>query len=98
MKQDPDLRYDAEFQEKVFKSFLRDGLILVMPSQRKKRKVLLDYMAKDFEFDRPYTEMEVNFKILDHYDDYCTIRREMIEEGLLRRERSTYYREKEDSL
>lgn len=96
MKQDPEVAYDQEFQAKVFKSFLRDGLIIAMPSQRKKRKVLLDYMAEDFEFDRPYTELEVNFKILDHYDDYCTVRREMVAEGLLRREHGTYFREKEE--
>ena len=92
MIQDPEVVYDEEFQAKVFRSFLRDGLIIAMPAQRKKRKVLLDYMVNDFEFDRPYTELEVNFRILDHYDDYCTVRREMVAEGLLRRDQGVYFR------
>ena len=61
--------------------------------QLKKRKVLLDLIVRDFEPGRSYTEQEVNFKILDHYDDYCTLRRELVDFGLLRREKGTYYRE-----
>ena len=34
--------YDEAFAEKVKKSFWRDGFIVMMPSQLKKRKVLLD--------------------------------------------------------
>jgi hypothetical protein len=84
--------YDEAFAEKVKRSFWRDGLILAMPSQLKKRKVLLDLIVEDFETGRRYTEQEVNFRILDHYDDYCTIRREMVDFGLLKREKGLYYR------
>ena len=85
-----DLIYDEAFAEKVKRSFWRDGLIVAMPSQLKKRKVLLDLIAQDFAPGRSYTEQEVNFMILDHFDDYCTIRREMVDLGLLRRERGLY--------
>lgn len=94
MIQDPEVAYDKAFADKVFHSFLREGLIIAMPAQRKKRKVLLDYMAEDFEFDRPYSEQEVNFKILDHFDDFCTVRREMIAEGLMTRDKGVYVRPK----
>ena len=82
---DTELQYDEAFAKQVFRAFLREGIIIVMPAQLKKRKVLLDYMAEDFEKGRSYTEQEVNFKILDHYDDFCTVRREMITLGLLQR-------------
>ena len=85
-----ELIYDEVFAEKVKRSFWRDGLIVAMPSQLKKRKVLLDLIAQDFAPGRSYTEQEVNFMILDHYDDYCTIRREMVDLGLLRREKGLY--------
>ena len=88
-----ELIYDGAFAEKVKRSFWRDGLIVAMPSQLKKRKVLLDLIARDFQPGRSYTEQEVNFMILDHYDDYCTIRREMVEMGLLRREKGLYCKE-----
>ena len=87
-----ELIYDEAFAEKVKRSFWRDGLIVAMPGQLKKRKVLLDLLAEDFERGRSYTEQEVNFLILDHYDDYCTLRREMVELGLLRQEKGMYYK------
>ena len=87
-----EMLYDEAFAEKVKKVFWRDGLIVMMPSQLKKRKVLLDLLALDFEPGRSYTEQEVNFKILDHYDDYCTARREMVDVGLLKREKGLYVR------
>ena len=88
--------YDEAFAEKVKKSFGRDGFIVMMPSQLKKRKVLLDLILQDFEPGRSYTEQEVNFKILDHYDDYCTVRRELVDFGLLIREKGRYVRPKEE--
>ena len=87
-----EMLYDEAFAEKVKKVFWRDGLIVMMRSQLKKRKVLLDLLALDFEPGRSYTEQEVNFKILDHYDDYCTARREMVDFGLLKREKGLYVR------
>ena len=87
-----EMLYDEAFAEKVKKAFWRDGLIVMMRSQLKKRKVLLDLLALDFEPGRSYTEQEVNFKILDHYDDYCTARREMVDFGLLKREKGLYVR------
>lgn len=88
-----ELLYDEAFAEKVKRAFWRDGLIVALPSQLKKRKVLLDLMAEDFEPGRSYTEQEVNFMILDHYDDYCAVRRELVDFGLLRREKGKYYRD-----
>lgn len=87
-----ELIYDEAFAEKVKKTFWRDGLIVMLPSQLKKRKVLLDLLLEDFQPGRIYTEQEVNFKILDHYDDYCTIRRELVDFGLLKREKGLYIR------
>ena len=87
-----EMLYDDAFAEKVKKVFWRDGLIVMMPSQLKKRKVLLDLLLEDFEPGRSYTEQEVNFKLLDHYDDYCTVRREMVDFGLLIREKGRYVR------
>lgn len=87
-----ELLYDEAFAEKVKRAFWRDGLIIALPSQLKKRKVLLDMIALDFAPNRSYTEQEVNFLILDHYDDYCTLRRELVDFGLLRREKGLYYK------
>lgn len=92
--QDPEVAYDEAFRDKVLRSFYRDGFVIAMPAQRKKRKVLLDIMIEDFVPGQAYSEQEVNFKILDHYDDYCTVRREMICEGLMERKNGKYVRVK----
>ena len=91
-----EMLYDEAFAEKVKKTFWRDGLIVMLPSQLKKRKVLLDLLLQDFEPGRSYTEQEVNFKLLDHYDDYCTVRRELVDFGLLIREKGRYVRPAEE--
>jgi hypothetical protein len=88
----PDLAAPAHdagdvFERKVMRAFTdADGRITAFPMQRKKFRVLLVHVLKDFESGRQYTEPQVN-KILKRYsDDTATIRRGLIEEGLMARE------------
>ena len=48
----------------------------------------------NYEYDRVYTEREVNIIIADYFDDFCTIRRDMISENLLDRDAGKYWRVK----
>ena len=50
----------------------------------------LEEIAKAFETGRDYTEREVNIIIADYNDDFCTIRRDMISEGILTRNKMIY--------
>ena len=61
-------------------------------SQRKKERIILEVIVQSFEFDKQYTEREVNIIIADFYDDFCTLRRDMISERLLDREGNLYWR------
>ncbi len=81
-----DDRFD-EYRAKVIKTFFQYGKLKKMPTQRKKRLIVLEEMLKAFESDRKYTEKEVNIIIADFNDDFCTIRREMIDERMLDRDR-----------
>lgn len=92
MSLNTEIQYDEAFAQKVLKTFVREGIIIMLPTQPEMRKVLLDYLAKDFEPGRAYTEQEVKFKLLDHYDDYRTLRRELVNSGLLTRKKTTYTR------
>ena len=56
--------------------------------------IVLEVIAEAFEYDRIYTEREVNIIIADFHDDFCTIRRNMVGEGLLARDTSGYWRVK----
>lgn len=83
---------DAEYRQKVIDAFFEYGKLKSIPSQRKKERIVLEVIADKFEPDRVYTEKEVNLLIADFYDDFCTIRRDMIAEKLLDRNASGYWR------
>ena len=85
---------DAEYRQKVINAFFEDGRLKSIPAQRKKERIVLEVIAEAFEYDRIYTEREVNIIIADFHDDFCTIRRNMVGEGLLARDTSGYWRVK----
>ncbi|MCP4400587.1 MAG: metalloregulator ArsR/SmtB family transcription factor [bacterium] len=81
-----------DYRRKVVQSFFRNGIIAKMPAQQKKRKILLEEIAKRFEPRRIYKEQELNEIILEVYEDYCTVRREMIGWGMMDRDGEKYWR------
>lgn len=83
---------DAEYRQKVINAFFEYGKLKSIPAQRKKERIVLEVIAGAFEYDRVYSEREVNILIADFFDDFCTIRRDMIAEGLLDRNAKGYWR------
>ena len=81
---------DENYRKKVIDSFFRYGKLKSIPSQRKKERIVLEEIAKAFEPGREYTEKEINLLIADFHDDFCTIRRDMISEGILTRDKMMY--------
>ena len=75
-------RYD----QKVLRTFIVDGQLTQIPTQRKKRDVILRHILQEFEPERRYTEQEVNEIIERFHEDYATIRREFIMTGMMERE------------
>ena len=85
---------DAEYRRKVIDAFFEYGKLKSIPSQRKKERIVLEKIAEAFEYDRFYSERAVNIIIADFFDDFCTIRRDMISENLLDRDAGKYWRVK----
>lgn len=83
---------DEAYRKKVISAFFEYGKLKSIPSQRKKERIVLEEIIKSFEKGKQYTEREVNIIIADYNDDFCTIRRDMISEGLFEREGSLYTR------
>ena len=54
-----------------------------LPTQHKKRLIVLEEFARKFHPGRVYDEHEVDAIIAEQFDDYCTVRRELVEEGYL---------------
>ena len=87
-------RRDEQYRKKVIDAFFEYGKLKAIPSQRKKERIVLELIVQAFEFDRVYPEREVNILIADFHDDFCTLRRDMVAEGLLNRDKNGYWRVK----
>ena len=82
---------EQAYRQRVIDSFFEYGKLKSIPAQRKKERIILEEIAKAFEAGRVYTEREVNIIIADFHDDFCTLRRDMIGEGLMARENGSYW-------
>ena len=81
---------EEAYRQKVLKAFFSYGRLRAIPVQRKKKIICYEQIAARFEPGKVYTERELNAIIASFHEDYCTIRRDMISEGLLRRDGNRY--------
>ncbi len=81
---------EGPYAEKVLRNFVKRGKLSSIPAQRKKREVILDWLAGHFEADRDYPESEVNRLIGRFHPDFCTLRRELIITKRFTRSRGIY--------
>ena len=91
---DSELQKEREeaYRKKVISAFFDYGRLISIPSQLKKERIVLEEIAKAFEPGRKYSEKEVNEIILTFHEDFCTLRKDMVQEGLLCRKKSVYTR------
>jgi DNA-binding transcriptional ArsR family regulator len=76
---------------KIIRGFLKDDRLTTIPSQEKKRLVIIRYLRdRCFTEDRPYPEKEVNQRLALFHPDVATLRRAMVDEGLLVRDAGIY--------
>lgn len=75
----------AAHRRKILRSFFRDGRVERLPAQRKKRLVVLAALAADFEVERVYPETELNEIITRRHDDFCTVRRDLVDFRMMTR-------------
>jgi ArsR family transcriptional regulator, arsenate/arsenite/antimonite-responsive transcriptional repressor len=81
--------YDA----KVLRAFLVDGRLASIPSQEKKREVILRFLVdRCFGEDRAYPEKEVNQRLALYHPDVASLRRYLVDTGLMARSAGQYRR------
>jgi predicted transcriptional regulator len=80
-----------KYRQKVLKTFFKKDKLIQLPVQKKKRIIILDEFAKKFKSGKKYAEEDVNELIKQNYDDYCTIRRLLIEEEIMKRDKQFYW-------
>ena len=96
---DGDLKHESAhpdglsaYDSAVLNTFLVDGKLTKIPVQHKKRAVILNRLVEEFEWDRKYSEKEINTKLLAFHEDSATLRREFIAWKLMEREAGIYWR------
>ena len=77
---------DAE-RARVLRAFVKDGRLKGIPTVRSKRLVLLDLLVQAFEPGVRYTEKRVNLELGKWHEDVSALRRHLVDEGFLERER-----------
>lgn len=89
----PDGAALAAAEARIIRGFFRDDRLTTIPSQEKKRLVVIRYLRdRCFTEDRPYPEKEINQRLALFHPDVATLRRAMVDEGLMTREAGVYRR------
>ena len=83
---------EDEFEQKVLRDFFEGERLKQVPMQRKKRWVVMRWLANRFDPGREYSEKEVNAIIKRHHEDSAWLRRELVDGRLMRREGGVYWR------
>jgi DNA-binding transcriptional ArsR family regulator len=77
---------------RLLRSFVADGQLIQLPSQRSRWVVVLSWLAEHFKFDRQYSEREVSELLQAIHPDYALLRRQLVDEGFLARDHGVYWR------
>jgi hypothetical protein len=82
-----------DFDVQVLQNFVdAEGRLAGIPVQRKKRLAILRWLVEDFQPGRRYPEREVNQILARHHPDFAALRRYLVDEELMQRNRSVYWR------
>jgi hypothetical protein len=76
----------------VLRSFIVDGRLVSIPAAAGKRRVVLEHIVAAFEPGIRYPEREVNAVLRAWHPDFAALRRYLIDEDLMARDRSVYWR------
>ena len=81
-----------EEEESVLKSYFRTGRLREIPAKHAKRMIVLTRLSLEFEPGVTYPEREVNEILKRFHPDYVSLRRYLVDEGLMSRQRGQYWR------
>jgi DNA-binding HxlR family transcriptional regulator len=88
----PDDAVGDEWERKVLADFTEQGRLKAIPAGERKRLVILKWFARKFQPGTRYTELQVNAIIAEFINDYASIRRYLVDNRLMERRSSIYWR------
>jgi hypothetical protein len=87
--------YEADgevWEREILRNFIEGERLSKIPDTRKKRWVVLKWLARRFAADSRYSEAEVNAVLKRHHPDAATLRRELVGYRMLERNKGIYRR------
>jgi hypothetical protein len=82
-------------EEKILNTFVKDGRLVRMPARQGKKLVILRWLVQRFEPGVTYPERQVNAILQEVDPDYATLRRYLVDAGLMQRDQGIYWRARE---
>jgi hypothetical protein len=92
--------YEADgevWEREILRNFIESDRLTKIPDARKKRWVVLKWLARRFADDARYSEAEINAVLKRHHSDVATLRRELVGYRMLERSKGIYRRTPESS-
>jgi ArsR family transcriptional regulator len=74
----------------TLETFMPGGKLNTMPLKQEQILTVLSEVARKFEPEKKYTEREVNVMLEEVNEDYCTLRRNLVDYGYLSRDKGVY--------
>jgi hypothetical protein len=88
--------YADQRVEAAVRTFIKDGRLTALPTQASRRQMIFEHIVRSFEPGRIYAEAEVNVILRAWTEggatDHVTLRRYLVDAGLLSRQGSDYWR------
>lgn len=83
-------------EERVLRTWVKNGRIVGIPAQEKKKQILIRWLANQIDPQRRWTEKEFSEWLSGFNEDYATLRRYLVDYGYMARENGIYWRTPEN--
>lgn len=83
-------------EERVLRTWVKNGRIVDIPSQEKKKRILIHWVAGQIDPDRRWTEKEFSEWLKQFNEDYAFLRRYLVDYHYMARENGIYWRTPEN--
>jgi hypothetical protein len=87
---------DLSEEERILKTWVKDGRIIDIPAQEKKKQILVRWVARQIDPERRWTEREFSDWLAQFNEDYAFLRRYLVDNGYMARDKGIYWRTPEN--
>ena len=79
-------------EERILRTWVKDGRIVDIPAQEKKKQILIRWVARQIDPARRWTEREFSDWLSQFNEDYAFLRRYLVDNHYMARENDIYWR------